>query len=212
MALGFDFGDASPYIKRKEQVYGRPGGRPIGSTDDVEGKIGLGGRITGGVTQPGTPTGSGITQEQGQSPYAGFLQSLTQPLQYEDRSQQRYNIARGQIQSGTRTALEQARTYMGGRGFRGGESGIADTALGRIATGGAERLGRASLEISESEAARRAEYDRLELQRKLGGGGLALRGEEGALDRMMRYYEARLGAETQEWQPWWSGMATGYGA
>lgn len=208
MALGFDFGDASPYIKRKEQVYGRPGGRPVGTGVTAPGMI------TGQVQQPGTttPTGSGIAQELGQSPYAGFLKSLTQPIDYQDRSQQRYNIARGQIQSGTRTALEQAKTYMGGKGFRGGESGIADTALGRIATGGAERLSRASLEISESEAAKRAEYDRLELQRKLGGGGLALRGEEGALDRMMRYYEARLGAETAEYQPWWAGIASGYGA
>ena len=204
MALGFDFNEMSPYLKRKEQVYGRPGGRPVGTT----------GTITGQVQQPGaaTPTGSGIQQEMGQSPYAGFLQGLTQPIDYQDRSQQRYNIARGFIQSGTRTAMEQAKTYMGGRGFRGGESGMADVALGRIATGGAERLSRAGLEISESEAARRQQYEQLELQRKLGGGQLALTGEEGALNRMMEYYRARLGAETAEYQPWWQGMATGYGA
>ena len=194
MALGFDFEQASPYSRRKEQVYGRPGGRPTGTT----------------TTQ--TPTGSGIAEEMGQSPYAGFLQQLTQPIDYQDRSQQRYNIARGYIQSGTRTAMEQAKTYMGGRGFRGGESGIADTALGRIATGGAERLGRAQAEIGESEAARRGEYERMNLQRQLGGGQLALTGEEGALNRMMEYYRARLGAETAEYQPWWQGMAAGYGA
>ena len=151
-----------------------------------------------------------INQEIGQSPYAGFLKSLTQPIDYQDRSQQRYNIARGQIQSGTRTAIEQAKTYMGGKGFRGGESGIADTAIGRLAKGGAERVSRASLEIGESEAERAQTYERLNLQRKLGGGQLALTGEESALDRMMRYYEARLGAETREFQPWWSGLSSGY--
>lgn len=204
MALGFDFNEMSPYLKRQGQVYGRPGGRPVGTT----------GTITGQVPRPGetTPTGSGIATEMGQSPYAGFLQQLTQPIDYRDRSQQRYNIARGFIQSGTRTAMEQAKTYMGGRGFRAGEAGIADVPLARIATGGAERLSRAALEIGESEAARRGEYEALELKRKLGAGGLALTGEEAALDRMMRYYETRLGAETREWQPWWSGMAAGYGA
>ena len=199
MALGFDFNETSPYLKRRDQIFGRPGGRPVGTT----------GAITGQVPRPGeaTPTGSGIAQEMGQSPYAGFLQQLTQPIDYQDRSQQRYNIARGYIQSGTRTAMEQAKTYMGGRGFRAGEAGIADTALGRIATGGAERLSRAGLEIGESEAARRQQYEQLELQRKLGGGQLALTGEEGALNRMMEYYRSRLGAETAEYQPWWSGMA-----
>jgi len=201
--LGYDFSEASPYMKRREQVYGRPGGRPVGTT----------GAITGQVTQPGaTPTGSGIESEMGQSPYAGFLQSLTRPIGYEDRSQQRYNIARGQIQSGTRTAMEQAKTYMGGRGFRGGESGIADTALGQIATGGAQRLSQAGLEIGESEAARRQQTEMMNLQRMLGGGQLALTGEEGALNRMMEYYRARLGAETAEYTPWWSGMSSGYGA
>ena len=202
MALGFDFNEQSPYEESKNRVYGRTSGRPIGTT----------GAITEQAPRPGetTPTGSGIAPEMGQSPYASFLKSLTEPIEYESRYQPRYNIARGQIQSGTRTALEQAKTYMGGRGFRGGESGIADTALGKIATGGAERLSRASLEIGESEAARRAEYERMNLQRKTSGAGIALTGEEGALDRMMRYYEAKLGAETREWTPWWQGMATGY--
>jgi len=204
MALGFDFNEMSPYLKRKEQVYGKTGGRPVGTT----------GAITGQVPRPeaATPTGSGIAPEMGQSPYAGFLQGLTQPIGYEDRYQQRYNIARGQIQAGTRTALEQAKTYMGGRGFRGGEAGIADVPLARIATGGAERLSRAGLEIGESEAARRQQYEMMNLQRQLGGGQLALTGEEGALNRMMEYYRARLGAETAEWSPWWSGISQGYGA
>ena len=192
---------ASPHTKRKEQVYGRPGGRPVGTT----------GAITGQVPRPGakTPTGSGISNEMGQSPFAGFLKSLTEPLQYESRYQQRFNLARGGIQSATRTALEQAKTYMGGRGFRAGESGIADAPISAIATKGAERLSRAGLEIGESEAARRAEYDRMELQRKMGGAQIALSGEEGALNRMMEYYKTKLEAETREWTPWWAGISGG---
>ena len=208
MALGFDFNEASPYLKRKEQAYGRPSGRPVGTTGTITGRVTEPG--TPGTTGTATPTGSGIATEMGQSPYAGFLKGLTKPIQYEDRTQQRFNIARGGIQSGTRTALEQASTYMGGKGFRGGESGIADTALGKIATGGAERLSRASLEIGESEAARRSEYEALDLQRKISGAGISLSGEEGALNRMMEYYKAKLSAETAEFQPWWQGLASGY--
>jgi len=49
----------------------------------------------------------------------------------------------------------------------------------------------------------------MNLQRKLGGAGLALTGEEGALNRALEYYRTKLGAETAEWQPWWQGMASG---
>lgn len=208
MAFEFDYNTPSPYEKRRNQVYGRPGGRPTGTTGGVAGQEAAG--QPGQPQQTATPTGSGIQQELGQSPYAGFLKGLTQPVQYQDRYQSRYNIARGQIQGGTRTAMEQMKTYMGGRGFRGGESGFADTALGQIATGGAQRLSQAGLEIGESEAAQRQEYDRMNLQRMLGGGQLALTGEEGALNRMMDYYRTKLGAETAQFQPWWQGISQGY--
>jgi len=41
------------------------------------------------------------------------------------------------------------------------------------------------------------------------GGGLALRGEEGVLDREFGYYRSKLDAETAKYKPWWSAMATG---
>ena len=41
----------------------------------------------------------------------------------------KYGLARRQIQGATKTAMEQTKSAMGGKGFRAGESGIADTAM-----------------------------------------------------------------------------------
>jgi len=167
MALGFDFGGGSksPYLKRQSQVYSNASGRP----------------------QETQPNQGATVGELGNSPYAGFLKALTQPIRYEDRSQQRFNLARGQIQGAGQVEMGMLRKSLGGRGFRGGESGYADTAYARSARGTGERLTRASQEITESEANRAMQYDQLNLQRKGIGGGLALRGEEGVLNRELEY-------------------------
>ncbi len=127
MALGMDFG--SPYERRQNEVYGRSGGRPVGST----------GSITKAV-EARSPTGSGIAPEVGQSPYAGFLKGLTQPVAspYQSQFKQRANLLRGYTQGAYATAAEGTREAMGSRGFRAGESGIADTAIGKIQKAGAE--------------------------------------------------------------------------
>lgn len=207
--IGMDFGEGrSPYMERRDRTFGRGGGRPIGTTGAITGKVK---RPKGDMLGGETPTGSGIQPTMGQTPYAGFLQSLTQPIEYKGRAEERYRTARGQIQAGTKTQMGQMEKYMGGRGFRGGESGIADVAMGRIARGGAERLSAASQQIAESEAGRAQGYAGLNLQRMLGAGGLALTGEEGAMDRLMQYYGGRQAGERAEWQPYWSGMAGGGG-
>ena len=208
MVMGMDFGEGrSPYMERRDRTFGRRGGRPVGTTGAITGQVKRPGAKLGGET----PTGSGIQPTMGQTPYAGFLQELTKPIEYKGRAEERFRAARGQIQAGTKMEMGQMEKYMGGRGFRGGESGIADVAMGRVARGGAERLGQASQQIAESEAARAQGYAGLELQRKLGAGGLALTGEEGAMDRMMQYYGGRQVAERAEWTPWWQGMASGGG-
>lgn len=188
MPLGFDFGggEKSPYLRRQSQVYSNASGRP------QETQAG------------GAPVG-----ELGNSPYAGFLKSLTQPIRYEDRSEQRYNLARGQIQGAGQVEMGMLRKSLGGRGFRGGESGYADTAYARSARGTGERLTRASQEIETSEANRAMQYSQLNLQRMGMGGGLALQGEEGVLNRELEYYRSKLGAETAKYIPWWQGMASG---
>ena len=168
------------------------------------------GKIPGQPTPPEAPTSPALAGME-KSPFAGFLASLGRPIPFEGRYQQRYNIARGQIQPGTRTAMEQMKTYMGGRGFRGGESGYADVPLERIATGGAERLSQAGLQIGESEAERRQAYDLMNLQRMVAGGQLGLAGEEGIQNRLLQYLALLSGTETQRWQPYWGATGSVYG-
>lgn len=183
-------------------VFNKPAGRPRTAP----------GILTGQVTRPTTteaPTSPALAGME-KSPFAGFLASLGRPIPFEGRHQQRFNIARGQIQSGTRTALEQMKTFMGGRGFRGGESGYADVPLERIATGGAERLSRAGLEIGESEAERKQAYDMMNLQRMVSGGQLGLAGEEGIQNRLLQYLALLSGTEQNRWQPYWGAVGQTY--
>lgn len=202
----------SPYMQRRNQVYSRPGGRPAGSTAPLT-------RATPPPPTTGTPAppGSGIDPNMAQSPYANFLQQLTQPIEYQSQQQQRYDLAREQIQRGTKLEAEQMRRYMGGRGFRAGESGLADTALGGVFRGGAERLSQASRAISQDEAARKAQYDQMNLQRMLGAGQLGLGGEElqlagqeGALNRMMQMWQSMIQSQQGRFQPYWQTAAQGY--
>jgi len=207
MAFGYSF-EKSPFMARRDRVFSRRGGRPRNT---------LPGTIGGGVTDPSqgyvgeqaehTQTQMELTASK--SPYAKFLESLTKPIEYKSRAKERWNLARGQIQGATKLEAEQMKTYMGGKGFRGGESGIADTALGRVARGGSERLSEASRMIALSEADRAQQYEMMNLQRLLGGGQLALGGEEGAYNRLMDYYRNKLGGETGEWTPYWQGLTGG---
>ena len=206
----------SLWQKRQNQVYGRSGGRPVGTTSRT-----ILAPLAGQPTQPNTgtpsPPGSGIDPNMAQSPYANFLQQLAQPIQYQDLSAQRLGLAREAIQGQTRTGLQQAQRYMGGRGFRGGESGIADTAFQNIIRGGQEQLSTATRQIEADEAARAQGYAGLNLQRMLGGaqlglGGqeLQLAGQEGALNRMMQMWQSMIGSQQGAWQPYWQGLSTGY--
>lgn len=192
------------------RLFGKPGGRPTATP----------GTIMRPVAQPGTapatvaPGGAIRSPElEGlkHSPYSQFMQGLSRPIPYNNLQQQRYNIARGQIQGGTRTALEQMKTFMGGRGFRAGEAGIADAPLTGVATRGQELLSRASTEIATSEAERKQQIDMMNLQRMMGGAQLGLAGEEGIQNRLLQYLALLSGTEQQRWEPYWSGVTSAYG-
>jgi len=62
-----------------------------------------------------------------------------------------YNLARRQIQGATKTAMDQMGEKLGARGWKAGDSGIADAILGKIAMEGAEKLGQESSKIAMNE-------------------------------------------------------------
>ncbi len=110
-----------------------------------------------------------------------WLDQLKEPVDEqigltEDERQGIYNLGRRQMQGAYNTAAETMREKMGGRGFRAGDSGVADTAVGQIISQGAERLGAYGQEIAVGEAKNRfqqkATIAQLNQQRLLGAGGL----------------------------------------
>jgi len=198
----------SPYIARNNRAYSGTGGRPVGATGIVTG---------GGISAGTTPTGSGISGTQAQSPYGRFLGGLLKPTQaspYQSRFKERAGLLREYTQGAYETAAKGMAEQMGGRGLLAGESGIADTAVGRIREAGAQELSRGYRGIAESEAQREQQMglqtQQMNLQRLLGGGQLALGGEESALNRLMQYYQTQVGAETAQWQPYWQTASQGY--
>ncbi|MBW1975266.1 MAG: hypothetical protein JRI45_06810 [Deltaproteobacteria bacterium] len=107
-----------------------------------------------------------------------------------------YNLARRQIQGGARAEAEQMRTLMGGRGFRAGESGIADTAIQQALRAGTERLGALSGQLAAEEAQRRSQ-ERLQLaglnlQRMTGAGQIGAQFAQAGAQRAA----ARMAQET----------------
>ena len=185
------------------------GGYGAPSTGTTAGRTATGGGLGG--------TGSGITSTQSQSPYSRFLSGLLKPTKtspYKSQFKERAGLLREYTQGAYETAAKGMAEQMGGRGLLTGESGIADTAVGRIRQAGAEELTRGyrglMSEEAEREQAMGLETRRMDLQRLLGGGELALTGEESALNRLMGYYQSQLGAETARWQPYWSTAAGGY--
>ena len=91
----------------------------------------------------------------------------------EGERQNIYNLSKRHQAGETRAATDQMVSAMGGRGFKAGESGIADTAIGKIQSEGAERLGRLSSELAANEAKLRGEQ-------KLAEGGLQVSALTGA--------------------------------
>lgn len=92
-----------------------------------------------------SPKGLDIWQEQ-------LSQPLLMKTGLSGRERQGiYNLQRRQTQGATAAAAERMREMMGGRGFRMGESGVADTAVGEILSGGAERMGKFAQEQALTE-------------------------------------------------------------
>lgn len=154
-----------------------------------------------------------------QSPSQTFISEMQQPIDIPTGLnapwyQQAFNRMRGQIQTGTRANLAQIQQFTGGRGFRTGESGMADTLIGREARAGSQRLAGASAGLAESQLERgfgqRLSLEQLNLQRRLGAGGLAMQGEESAMDRLMQQQQLRVQEELARWQPYWAGATGAY--
>lgn len=118
-----------------------------------------------------------------ESPYAnlfkGYMQQLATPLDLKagltpEQLAAQTNQIRSNIMGGTKAMMGQMENKMGGRGFRAGDSGFADTALAGVAREGQSRLSdaltTASLENARQEKANELQLAGLNTQRLLGAG------------------------------------------
>jgi len=89
-----------------------------------------------------------------------------------------YNLARKQQTGAESTAMEALKASGAGRGFRAGESGFMDTAMGKLYGQGAERLGGYANEQAIQEVKDRfnqnMQLNQLNQNRLLGGGNMLM--------------------------------------
>ena len=169
--------------------------------------------------QPNAQVSNPALAGMNQSPSQTLISEMSSPITIESGLnapwyQQAFNRMRGNIQTGTKTNLAQMNKYTGGKGFRPGESGMADTLMAGVARQGSERLAGAASGLAEFQTKegfdQRLSVENLNLQRRLGAGGLAMRGEESAMDRLQREQELRVQEELARWQPYWSQVGSSY--
>lgn len=104
----------------------------------------------------------------------------------EEYQQGMYNLAREQVSGQTAADVEYARTELGGRGFKAGESGIANRALMNIRRGGAERLGTESRKMA------------------MQGMGARYGQQQDLMQMMMQKYGIDVGAQQRRFDPYYN--------
>lgn len=144
-----------------------------------------------------------------------YMQQLKQPIRAgavglsPAEASSKYGLAKRQIRGGTQASMEMMKSKMGGAGFRAGESGIADSAMGQIASQGAEREGAAATQFALEDVNRaqelKAQTAGLNVQRATGAGqigvGFAQAGAQRAAARMAQETAAaRLGWEQEKFK------------
>jgi hypothetical protein len=117
-----------------------------------------------------------------------WLQQLQTPAEEkgalsDTERRQMFNLARRQSAGALNTGLSTLRSELGGHGFRGGESGIADSALANLVRSNQEALSQEGTKIAMDEAQRRERLAELGQNRLLGAGGLSAQLESIAAQR-----------------------------
>lgn len=171
---------------------------------------------TGEATIPTTPT---TTTPKATVPFSPELKGQQHsaygiPIGLSERERTDiFNVGQGQIQTATDVAMEQMREIMGSRGFRAGESGIADTILGSIAKEGQRTLSQFGKEMSIDEARRRfqealakAGFGLQEREFGLKEEGFEYGQEMEAIQMLMQMFFGGQQAQQARYEPYWAAL------
>ena len=120
------------------------------------------------------------------------------------------NLGRENIQSSTDIAMEQMREKLGSKGFRAGESGIADTILGGIAKEGQKQLSTFSKETTMNERMRRFQEHFARAKLGLEREGFEYGQERDLLNSLMSMFGMGMQGQQARWQPYWQGLTESY--
>lgn len=185
------YGKQDVYRQQMERSEEQPPGSMIlGTSEQAEGM---------GVAAPGTElaplTGTQTAQPTRISPETtiggGFSEDTAPEWGTTEYQQAMYNQAREQMSGQSKADIDYARTQLGGRGFRAGESGIANKAIMNLRRMGSERLGAASRDIA------------------LQGMGARHGQQMDMMNMLMRMYGMQEGAQQNAFAPYWENELQG---
>ena len=128
-----------------------------------------------------------------------------------------FNVGRGRIQTATNVAMEQMKETLGEKGFRAGDSGLADTILGKIAMKGQTELSEFGRQIESQESIRRF-MEKLDLgrfglqEKKFGLEGKKFEYGQGmeAIQLLMSLFGIGQQNQATAYAPYWQSIL-GYG-
>ncbi|MCK7532340.1 MAG: hypothetical protein MZV63_15570 [Marinilabiliales bacterium] len=99
---------------------------------------------------------------------------------------------------------------MGGAGFRAGESGIADSALGQYYANAAEKQGQSATQMAVEEAKNKfmqnMSMDEMAFNKSKWGQEFGASREDRSMDDMMRYMELMQQNQYAPYAAYWGGM------
>lgn len=121
------------------------------------------------------------------------------------------NLARRSAQSSWGAGAESLKRDLGGSGFRAGESGIADSALGQYYGQQAESLGQTTSGMAVEEAKNKfmqnLNIDNMNFEKSKWGQEFGASREDQAMADMLRYMELMQGNQAAPYASYWN--ATG---
>jgi hypothetical protein len=130
-------------------------------------------------------------------------------LSPEER-QRIYNQARANFMGTTRAASQGLGNTLGGRGFVGGESGVADSAQGQLWGEGLRKYGDVMSTIATDEVKNRfqqgLDLDRLNIQQNMWSQEFGAGRMDRSTDDLLRYAELQQLSQRDQYAPYWNAV------
>lgn len=168
-------------------------------------------RPTSVVTQAGaqpTSDAAPVAQPAATAPYVAPTPATTAaPGEYWQNA---INLSRRANQGGWAAGAESLKRDLGGAGFRAGESGIADSALGQFYSQGAEKMGQNATQLAVEKAKtdfmNNFDLDQLNFAKSKWGQEFGASREDQAMQDMLAYMAIMQQNQAAPYAAYWGGL------